>query len=572
MPNLDRTLLQIYKLLLETEDVYQLLPEILDLVIQGTNAERGQIELYDEKGERRFQKARKDGKDVEDQRESKISSKILAWVKANGEIVLSANAKKDDRFRDSTTVLGQNVLSVICAPLRDEHGVFGVLYIDNRNREALFTNATKELLRELASQLASPLRKRIAQEEKLRRIAIELQHARDRELGYLKLIGNSPVMQEVLDDIAFANAHDESLLILGESGTGKELVARLAHGTSPRGVKAFVPYDCAATPENLLPSELFGHEKGAFTDAKQRRHGVVEEAEGGTLFLDEIGNLSMNAQIALLRFLDHKVYRTLGAGAEKKADVRLMFGTNSDLAEMVQQKTFRADLLFRLKKGVTIIMPPLRDRGKDILLLADYFLEKLNAHYQATVRLGPEAGECLLRYSHPGNVRHLETILQEAMRSALKARQEMILPHHLPTEVLNGSAAPRVAPPPSRMKFCPPDFYTKNLPKEFQDRHFIRGQTPEAETSVDDSDATQQLHEQLLISIKSALGIPLKFATRAVAHAFERNVLLALLRQTRGKQNEAIKLARINKSAFINKMKRYGINLKKNHFDKGENE
>jgi len=121
MPNLDRTLLQIYRLLLETEDVYQLLPEILDLVIRGTNAERGQIELYDETGEPRFQKARKGGKDIADQRESKISSKILAWVKANEEIVLSASAKKDDRFRDSTTVLGKNVLSVVCAPLRDEH-------------------------------------------------------------------------------------------------------------------------------------------------------------------------------------------------------------------------------------------------------------------------------------------------------------------------------------------------------------------------------------------------------------------------------------------------------------------
>ncbi|MGH7602087.1 MAG: sigma 54-interacting transcriptional regulator, partial [bacterium] len=376
MSNLDHTLLQIYRLLLEAEDVYERLPEILDLVIQGTNAERGQIELYDEKGEPYFLKARKNGRDIEDRRESKISSKILAWVKEKKEIVLSANARKDERFRDSKTVLGQNVLSVVCAPMRDERGAFGVLYIDNRNREAIFTEATKDLLEELASRLAAPLRQTIEQNEERKRISRELQHARDRELGYLELVGNSPAMQKVLEKIEFSKDYDDNVLILGDSGTGKELVARLLHRESKRGEKKFVAFDCSAVPEDILISELFGHEKGTFTGAFQRQRGLVEEAEGGTLFLDEIGNLSLRVQTMLLRFLDHKQYRRLGAGEERPADVRLMFVTNKDLAVLAQKHEFRADLYYRLKKGTVLYVPPLRERREDIPFIADFLLKK----------------------------------------------------------------------------------------------------------------------------------------------------------------------------------------------------
>ncbi len=567
MSNLDHTLLQIYRLLIEAVEVYALLPKILDIVIRDTNAERGQIELYDEQGKLRFLKARKNGGDIEDRRESKISSMILAWVKETNEIVLSADATKDARFRDSATVLGQNVLSVVCAPLRDEQGTFGVLYIDNRLREALFTEATKDLLGELASRLAVPLRKRIEQQEEQKRISRELQHARDRELGYLEMIGNSPAMQKVFEEIEFLATHEDNVLILGESGTGKELVARLAHRKSKRSAKPFVAFDCSTVPEDILISTLFGHERGAFTGAVQRRRGLVEEAEGGTLFLDEVGNLTPRVQTMLLGFLDHKVYRPLGLGVEKDADVRLMFATNDNLAELVQQKRFREDLYFRLKKGVIIRMPPLRERGTDVLLLADFFLEKFNKDYKSKVGLGSEAGGILLHYAHPGNVRDLEAIVREAARAALKARQELILPHHLPEEVLNGFGARRAALSPTSLRLSSDDAYAQYLPKEFQDRHFIWGCLSEQSNGK-----SHELHEQLLIAINPVPGMPLKFATRAVAHAFERNVLLALLRQTQGKQNEAIKLARIDKSAFINKMKRHGINLKKNYFEKGEQE
>ncbi len=571
MSKLDHTLLQIYRLLFEAPEVYKLLPKILDVVIHATNAERGQIELYDEKGDLRFLKARKEGRDIEDRRKSKISNKILAWVKEKNEIVLSAAARNDERFRDSSTILGQNVLSVVCAPLGDEQGTFGVLYIDNCHREALFTAATKDLLEELASRLAVPLRKTLERQEEHKRISRELQHARDRERGYLAMIGNSPAMQKVFEDVEFVQTHDDNVLILGESGTGKELLARLGHRQSKRSGKPFVAFDCSTVPEDILISTLFGHEKGAFTGALQRRGGLVEEAEGGTLFLDEIGNLSARVQAMLLGFLDHKVYRPLGRDDAKKADVRLMFATNENLAELVRQKRFREDLYFRLKKSMAITMPPLRERGNDILLLAEFFLEQVNQKYKAQVRLSAEVRGQLLHYSHPGNVRDLEAIVYEAARAALRSQHEVILPQHLPSEVLNGNGALHEEITSASLKFGAEDFYAAQyLPKEFQDRHFIWGRPAEASSQGKGSAAKHELHEQLLLAIKPALGMPLKLATRAVAHAFERNFIIALLRRTQGKQHEAIKLAGITKSAFIGKVKRLGIEITRNHFKQGE--
>lgn len=563
MSNLDYTLLQIYRLLFGTPEISAHVPTILDLVMQCTNAERGQIELYDDMGNLRFLHARKDGQEIRDRRARKISSKILAWVITHQQSILSADARRDPRFRGSDTVLGQNVLSVVCAPICDSRGVFGVLYLDNCKREALFTEATLAFVEELVAKLAPFLRQRMAEEERTHTMRRALQNARARELGYRELLGASPAMQNVMTDLAFANQHDEDVLFLGESGTGKELLARLAHEMSTRSAREFVAFDCSAIPENLLGSVLFGHVKGAFTDAKQQHAGVVAEAEGGTLFLDEIGNLNASAQTLLLRFLDTKAYRMVGAGVEKKADVRLMFGTNSDLAAMVQQKTFRADLYFRLQKGVTITLPPLRERGEDILLLSETFLERLNAQYHVRVELSEEARACLLHYSHPGNVRALEAMLRAAVRAALKTHEHVLLPSHFPPEVVNNESGANILTSTANVVLSSPEFYAHALPPELQDHAFIRGQAAAGESNEE-----LLLHEHLFLDIKRALRLPFKPALRAVADAFERNFLIALLRQTEGKQNEAIKRAGITKSAFIAKSKRHRIKIKRNQFKK----
>lgn len=571
MSNLDHTLAQIFGWLVEAPDVYKLLPKILDAVMLATKAERGQIELYDKTGETLFSKARKEGGDIADRRKSKISGKILAWVKEKNETVLSPAAKSDARFRDSNTILGQNVLSVVCAPLRDESGTFGVLYIDNSQREALFSATTKSLLEQLAQRLAPPLRQTIARQEEQKRLARELQHARDRERGYATMIGTSSAIQKVLEELAFAQTHEDNVLIFGESGTGKELTARLGHRHSARGDKPFVAFDCATVPEDILISTLFGHERGAFTGAIQKRSGLAYEAQGGTLFLDEIGNVSARVQAMLLEFLEHKTYRPLGSNDVKQADVRLMFATNENLAELVEEKRFRKDLYFRLKKSITLTMPPLRERGEDVLLLAEYFLEHVNTKYKTNVRLGAETRDYLLRYSYPGNVRELETIMYDAVRAAIRANHEIILPQHLPSEVINGNSVPHCETTAVGLKFGAEDFYAaKYLPQEFQAHAFIRGAESELANGAATVAAGERAHEHLLLSLKPALELPLKPALRAAAFAFERNYLLALLQSTKGKQHEAIKRARIHKSAFINKMKKHDLHIRKNPFDQGE--
>ncbi|MGH7451918.1 MAG: sigma 54-interacting transcriptional regulator, partial [bacterium] len=366
--------------------------------------------------------------------------------------------------------------------------------------------------------------------------------------------------------------YDDNVPILGDSGTGKELVARLLHRKSKRAEKKFVAFDCSAVPEDILISELFGHEKGTFTGAIQRQRGLVEEAEGGTLFLDEIGNLSMRVQTMLLRFLDHKQYRRLGTGEEEQADVRLMFATNKDLAVLVQKHEFRADLYYRLKKGVVLYVPPLSERREDISDIADFLLKKFNQERKAKIRFSAEAREHLMSYSYPGNVRELEAFVYEAAYAALRAKQENIRLSHLPNELLAGSGMPKAEPAPAALKLSANGFYSKFLPKEFQDHLFICGHPSEADNAVNASNSDHQLHEQLLISIEPAVGIPLRQAVRAVAHAFERNLMLALFRRTHGNQAEAIKLARIHKSAFIEKKKKHGLHRKGNPFEEGARE
>lgn len=211
---------------------------------------------------------------------------------------------------------------------------------------------------------------------------------------------------------------DASVLILGESGTGKELVARAIHYVSDRAEGPFVPVNCGALPDDLLENELFGHEHGAFTGARDAAAGLIEQAEGGTLFLDEIGTLSPRGQCALLRFLQSKEFRRLGSRRLQSANVRVFAATNADLNEMVAQGEFRQDLLYRLNI-LRIVLPPLRDRGGDIDLLAEHFINRFCRQYQMPEkRLSTAACHWLHTYDWPGNIRELENILHRAILSS----------------------------------------------------------------------------------------------------------------------------------------------------------
>jgi DNA-binding NtrC family response regulator len=231
------------------------------------------------------------------------------------------------------------------------------------------------------------------------------------KLTELNLLGDSPAFHVLLAQIARFAQCDATVLIDGETGTGKELAARAIHYLSPRGEGPFIPINCGAIPDALIGSELFGYSRGAFTDAREARQGLIAQAEGGTLFLDELETLSFAGQVALLRFLQDHEYRPLGASQTRLANVRVIGATNAKLADLAQRGSFRQDLLYRLNV-LTLDVPPLRARGDDAVVLARAFLKTLCARYLQPERgLHPDAVHALRQHSWPGNVRELENLI-----------------------------------------------------------------------------------------------------------------------------------------------------------------
>ena len=229
------------------------------------------------------------------------------------------------------------------------------------------------------------------------------------------IVGNSFAMQQVFSRITQVAPHATTALITGESGTGKELVAKRIHELSPRKNKPFVAINCAAIPESLIEAELFGHEKGSFTGASEKRVGHCEMANGGTLFLDEIGELSLAVQVKLLRFLQEQEFYRVGGSKPIKVDVRVVAATNRNLEKMVADGSFRQDLFYRVNV-ISVVLPPLRERGGDVGLLIDFFHEKLSSRYNGKcLCFTDQARRCLEQYSWPGNVRELENTLESLL-------------------------------------------------------------------------------------------------------------------------------------------------------------
>jgi len=250
----------------------------------------------------------------------------------------------------------------------------------------------------------------------LRREVRTLRSSQSREYGFDAIIGNSPAMQQVKALLARVAASPASTVLLtGETGTGKDLAAKAVHYNSDRASRAFVNITCSALPENLLESELFGHERGAFTDARQQKRGLFETADGGTVFLDEIGEMTPALQAKLLRFLEEKAFKRVGGLADVRVDVRVVAATNRDLEEEVKAGKFREDLFYRLQV-MPILLPPLRERKGDVALLAAYYIDRFNREFRKRVRgPSPAATQLLEQYQWPGNVRELRNAIERAM-------------------------------------------------------------------------------------------------------------------------------------------------------------
>jgi len=282
-------------------------------------------------------------------------------------------------------------------------------------------------LKELTMLMDKALEKRSLEQEN-----IYLKTELEKVGGFEKIIGKSEKIRSIFKTIRDVSKGDSTVLITGESGTGKELVARAIHNQSKRGKKLFVPVNCAAIPENLLESELFGYEKGAFTGAYERHLGKFEIANGGTIFLDEISTMPMPMQAKLLRVLQERVIDRVGGTAQIEIDVRVISATNTDLKTEVDNKRFRGDLYYRLNV-IPVNIPPLREREEDIPLLINYFLDKYNKEFgKKMIGISKDAMEALTSYSWPGNIRELENLIE---RLVVLCDREIISKDKLPPEI-----------------------------------------------------------------------------------------------------------------------------------------
>ena len=294
-----------------------------------------------------------------------------------------------------------------------------------------------------ADEILLALRK-VEERERLYRENIELRRVLDREQSFDDIIGQSEAMKRIFDTVAKIAPHRATVLITGESGTGKELLARALHRHSGRTTGTLVPVNCAAIPEQLLETELFGHVKGAFTGAVRDHQGLFEQADGGTLFLDEIGDLPLGLQVKLLRAIEDGVIRRVGDTGSRQVDVRLVAATGSDLQKVVKDGGFREDLYYRLNV-IHIHVPPLRERREDIPLLLEHFIDQFSARHGRPVRVAdPEALRVLLAYGWQGNVRELENVIE---RAVLLCDGQEIHARDLPDAVTGGTGRYRAPHP-----------------------------------------------------------------------------------------------------------------------------
>jgi len=339
-----------------------------------------------------------------------VTGKVAHTCKA----IAIPNLGTEQLFLDRTGArrnLDRSELAFLCVPIIYEGKAVGVLSADKVAKQIFTIDYELQLLSEVAALIAKSVHMRRLEDENIR-LKDMLNRAKH---PYPEIKGNSKIMREVFSLISQVSDSNATVLVNGETGTGKELVARAIHFGSPRKEMPFIEVNCAAMPDTLIESELFGHERGSFTGAHIKRKGKFEEAHGGTIFLDEVGELSQMAQVKLLRVLQEKQIQPIGASRPLKVNVRVIAATNRNLDEEVAVGTFRTDLFYRLNV-FPIFMPPLRERGSDIILLADYFVEKYSAELGRKInRISTPAIDLLLAYHWPGNVRELENCIERAV-------------------------------------------------------------------------------------------------------------------------------------------------------------
>lgn len=368
----------------------------------------------------------------------KIGEGITGKVVETGKPAVIPKIGEEPLFLNKTGArkeIDKKNISFICIPIKIGNNVIGALSVDKVFSPDMPLEEDVRFLTIIASMIAQSVKiYQLIQSEKdeLVKENINLKEELKEKYSFRNIIGNSNRMSEVFVMIARVAKSDATVLIRGESGTGKELVAHAIHYNSLRLKKAFIKVNCAALPENLIESELFGYERGAFTGALERKPGRFELSEGGTIFLDEIGDISFSTQIKLLRVIQEREFERIGGTETIKCNVRIITATNKNLEDLLKNNQFREDLYYRLNV-FPIYLPPLRERKDDILLLADYFLNKYAVENKKIIkRISTPAIDALMSYHWPGNVRELENTIE---RAVLMCEGEVIYAHHLPASL-----------------------------------------------------------------------------------------------------------------------------------------
>jgi Nif-specific regulatory protein len=405
-------LIEVNQLLMSAMEPDDLLQAVLESALQLFSAAGCSIALIDEAAQQLRFAFVLGGAKVEEFR-IQLGQGLIGWVAQTGQGVVSNNVAQDPRFFGNVDrKTGFRTKSVLCAPLKQRDEIIGAIEVLNTANPHGFTPEDLQLLMAFGGLAATAIN-RAAVFSAVRNSQRAFQEVvQDR---YRLVIGTSPAMQEAIRLARTVAATNTTVLLLGESGTGKEVVARAIHQWSPRAEFPFVAVNCVALTPELLESELFGHEKGAFTGAVAQKKGKFELAEGGTIFLDEIGDLAPTLQAKLLRVLQEKEFQRVGGVKDIRVNVRILAATNRDLPKAIQSGAFREDLYYRLNV-VSITLPALRERAEDIPTLARHFLERYCLELKrAPLGIDEEALELLRSYPWPGNVRELQNTIERAV-------------------------------------------------------------------------------------------------------------------------------------------------------------
>jgi Nif-specific regulatory protein len=436
------TLIEVSQALSGTLNLKSSMQRVLQILIRHHGVVRGMVTLLRE-GELHVEAI--EGFDDRARAVSyKVGEGITGQVVQSGKPIVVPRVSKEPEFLNRMprrADVPRNEMSFICVPIVVQRTTVGTLAVDLKFKAERDYESSVKFFGIVSSMIAQALNVQRLVEEERRRLVDENTHLRQElreRYDFSNIIGTSGPTRQMYEQVAQVAQTNTTVLIRGESGTGKELIAHAIHYNSLRAKKPFVKVSCAALPDTLIESELFGYEKGAFTGANARKKGRFELAESGTIFLDEIGDINLGTQVKLLRVIQEREFERLGGTESVRVNVRVIAATNKDMEKAIADGTFREDLYYRLNV-FTIFVPPLRDRKADLLLLADHFLEKFSReHGKVIKRISTPAIDMLMSYHWPGNVRELENALE---RSVLVCDGQVIHGHHLPPSLQTADAS-----------------------------------------------------------------------------------------------------------------------------------